>query len=61
MDIEDKVEWKRISDFCKRQKGINITAKQMKELTTEDGDVKVCWWEYCSLFISRNSWKREYC
>ena len=41
VDIEDKVEWKRISDFCKRQKGINITAKQMKELTTEDGDVKV--------------------
>ena len=41
VDIEDKVEWLKLSDFCKRQKGISITAKQMQELDTQDGRVKV--------------------
>lgn len=41
MDIKDKVNIKKISDFCNRQKGINITAKQMKDLNTENGEVKV--------------------
>ena len=35
------VEWKKISDIYKRQKGINITAKQMKELNVGNGEVKV--------------------
>ena len=41
VDIEDRVEWEKVSNFCKRQKGINITAKEMKELAIEDGTVKV--------------------
>ena len=41
VDIEDRVEWEKVSSFCKRQKGINITAKEMKELAIEDGTVKV--------------------
>ena len=41
VDIEDRVEWEKVSSFCKRQKGINITAKEMKELATEDGTVKI--------------------
>lgn len=41
VDIEDKVKWLKLSDFCKRQKGISITAKQMQELDTQDGRVKV--------------------
>lgn len=41
VDIEDKIEWKKISDICIRQKGINITAKQMQELNTDNGKVKV--------------------
>ena len=35
------VEWKKIADIYKRQKGINITAKQMKELNVGNGEVKV--------------------
>lgn len=41
VDIKDKVNMKKITDFCNRQKGINITAKQMKELNIENGEVKV--------------------
>lgn len=41
VDIEDRVEWEKVSNFCKRQKGINITAKEMKELAIEDGSVKI--------------------
>ena len=41
VDIEDKIEWKKISDICIRQKGINITAKQMQELNIDNGKVKV--------------------
>ena len=41
VDIKDRVEWEKVSNFCKRQKGINITAKEMKELAIEDGIVKV--------------------
>lgn len=41
VDIKDKVNIKKISDFCNRQKGINITAKQMKDLNIENGEVKV--------------------
>ena len=41
VDIEYRVEWEKVSSFCKRQKGINITAKEMKELATEDGTVKI--------------------
>ena len=41
VDIEDRVEWEKVSNFCKRQKGINITAKEMKELAIEDGTIKV--------------------
>ena len=41
MDIKDKVNMEKITDFCNRQKGINITAKQMKELNIENGEVKV--------------------
>ena len=39
--IDDRVEWEKVSNFCKRQKGISITAKEMKELAIEDGTVKV--------------------
>lgn len=41
VDIKDKVNIKKISDFCIRQKGINITAKQMKDLNIENGEIKV--------------------
>lgn len=41
VDIDDRIEWEKVSNFCKRQKGINITAKEMKELAIEAGTVKV--------------------
>ena len=41
VSIDDRVEWEKVSNFCKRQKGISITAKEMRELATDDGIVKV--------------------
>ncbi len=35
------VEWKAIGDIVKRNKGIPITASQMAEFSSEDGDIKV--------------------
>ena len=37
----EKVEWKKLGEICKRQKGISITASKMKELAKAHGDVKV--------------------
>ena len=37
----EKVEWKKLGEVCKRQRGISITAGKMKELTKTNGQVKV--------------------
>ena len=37
----EKVEWKKLGEVCKRQRGITITAGKMKELTKTNGQVKV--------------------
>lgn len=36
-----KMAYCRIKDVCNRQKGINITAKKMKELNNQDAKVKI--------------------
>ena len=41
VDIEDKIRWCKISEFCIRQQGIAITAKEMKALHSDLGEVKV--------------------
>lgn len=35
------VEYKRLADICNRQKGIAITAGEMKELDTPSGDIRI--------------------
>lgn len=35
------VEWKKLGDLCTRNKGTNITAAQMKEIESYNGDVLV--------------------
>ena len=36
-----RVEWKTLGEVCIRQKGIHITARQMKELNKEGSSIKV--------------------
>ena len=36
-----KVEWKKLREVCKRQKGINITAKEMREINKRGGKVRI--------------------
>lgn len=41
VEANNSIYYEKISNLCLRQKGINITAKEMKELDKENGAVKI--------------------
>ena len=41
VEASNRIHYEKISDLCLRQKGINITAKKMKELDRENASVKI--------------------
>lgn len=41
VEANNSIHYEKISNLCLRQKGINITAKEMKELDKENGAVKI--------------------
>ena len=55
----EKVEWKKLSDLCTRQKGIKITAKQMRELNQENGAVKIFAGGNTVAYVDVNNIKKE--
>ena len=55
----EKVEWKKLSDICSRQKGIKITAKQMRELNQENGAVKIFAGGNTVAYVDVNNIKKE--
>ena len=55
----EKVEWKKLSDICSRQKGIKITAKQMRELHQENGAVKIFAGGNTVAYVDVNNIKKE--
>ena len=55
----EKVEWKKLSDICVRQKGIKITAKQMRELSQENGAVKIFAGGNTVAYVDVNNIKKE--
>jgi len=38
---EAKVEWKKLGEVCVRQKGINITAKEMREINKNGAPIRI--------------------